>query len=105
MLNYNDDNYSQGYSQIKKAFMALTKNDIFRPYISERNFRSTNNGDDICYSLYLFDIRYQKNLESAQPIKVKFKFSANIPAGIYGYAWLTKAQMVKVILIWSKWHL
>ena len=36
--------------------------------------------------LYVFDIRHQKNLESAQPIKVEFKFSENIPAGIYVYA-------------------
>ena len=32
------------------------------------------------------DIRYQKNFESAKPIKVKFKFHGVIPAGIYDYA-------------------
>ena len=31
-------------------------------------------------------MRYQKNLESAQPIKVDFIFSENIPAGIDVYA-------------------
>ena len=31
-------------------------------------------------------MRYQKNLESAQPFKVEFYFSENVPAGIYGYA-------------------
>ena len=74
LLNYDDDDYSQGYKQIKEAFRALTKDDILQPYISDNDFRSSNDGDIIGYSLYVFDIRYQKNLESAQPIKVEFKF-------------------------------
>ena len=35
LLNYDDDDYSQGYHQIKEAFKALTKDDILQPYISE----------------------------------------------------------------------
>ena len=31
LLNYDDDDYSQGYSQIKEAFRALTKDDILQP--------------------------------------------------------------------------
>ena len=31
LLNYDDDNYSQDYGQIKKAFRALTKADILNP--------------------------------------------------------------------------
>ena len=31
LLNYDDDNYSQGYGQIKEAFRALTKDDILQP--------------------------------------------------------------------------
>ena len=37
LLNYNDDDYSQGYGQIKEAFKAFTKDDILQPYISEDN--------------------------------------------------------------------
>ena len=33
LLNYNDDDYSQGYGQIKEAFKALTKDNLFQPYI------------------------------------------------------------------------
>ena len=33
LLNYDDDDYSQGYHQIKEAFRALTKDDILQPYI------------------------------------------------------------------------
>ena len=86
LLNYDDDDYSQGYGLIKEAFKALTKDDILQPYISEDDFRSSNEGDNIGYNIYAFDIRYQKNFENAQPVKVEFKFSENIPAGIYGYA-------------------
>ena len=38
LLNYNDDDYSQRYGQIKEAFKALTKDDILQTYISEDNF-------------------------------------------------------------------
>ena len=31
LLNYDDDDYSQGYHQIKEAFRALTKDDILQP--------------------------------------------------------------------------
>ena len=37
LLNYDDD-FSQGYSHIKEAFRALTKDDILQPYISDDNF-------------------------------------------------------------------
>ena len=84
LLNYGDDDYSQGYALIKEAFKALTKDDILQPYISEDDFRSSNEGNDIGYNIYAFDIRYQKNFENSQPVKVEFKFSENINAGIYG---------------------
>ena len=86
MLSFNDDVYSQGYSQFKEAFRALSKDDILEPCISDNDFRSTKNGNIIGYYLYVFDRRYQKIFESAQPKKVEFKFDAVIPAGIYGYA-------------------
>ena len=85
-MNYNDDDYSQGYSQFIEAIRALSKDDILKPYISDNDFRSNNDGDNIGYNLYVFDIRYQTSLESAQPIKVEFKFDRVKPAGVYGYA-------------------
>ena len=74
LLNFDDDDYSQGYGLIKKAFKALTKDDILKPYITEDDFRSSNEGNNISYNIYAFDIRYQKNFENAQPVKVEFKF-------------------------------
>ena len=61
LWNYNDDDYSQGYKQIKEAFKAFTKDDIFKPYISDNHFRSTDDGNN---TGYVFDIRYQKTFES-----------------------------------------
>ena len=76
MINYDDD-LSQGYGVIKEAFKALTKDDNLQQFISDTDFRSANNGNDIGHILYVFDIRYQKNFESAQPIKVKFNFDGS----------------------------
>ena len=96
ILNYDDDNYSQPYGLIKETFRALTKDDILQPYISENDFRSSNNNNDIGYNIYAFDIRYQKNFENAQPIKVEFKFSENIDAGIYGYALVLTNRLISI---------
>ena len=66
LLNYDDDDYSQGYGQIKEAFKALTKDNILQPYISENDFRSDKNGNNIGYNIHVFDIRYQKDYQSGQ---------------------------------------
>ena len=85
-LKYNDDDYSQEYGQIKKVFKALTKDNILQPYISEDDFRSSNDGNNIVCNIHAFVIRYQKNFECGQSIGVEFNFSEFIPAGIYGNA-------------------
>ena len=68
LLNYDDDDYSQGFGRMKEAFKALTKDDMLEPYISEDYFRSSNEDNIIGYNIYAFDIRYQKNFENAQPV-------------------------------------
>ena len=96
IISYDDDNYSQGYGLIKEAFKALTKDDILQTYITENDFRSSNNNNDIGYNIYAFDIGYQKNFENAQPIKVEFKFSENVPAGVYGYALVLTNRLISI---------
>ena len=96
LLNYNDDDYSQGYGLIKQAFKELTKDDILELSISDNDFSSFNDGNNIGYNLYVFDIRYQKSFESAQPIKVAFKFGGLVPAGIYGYALVLTNQLISI---------
>ena len=95
-LNCNDDEYSHGYSQIKEAFRALTHDDLLHSYKSENDYGSSNNGNNIDYNFYVFDIRYQKNFESSQPMKVEFKFDGVIPAGIYGYALVLTNKFVSI---------
>ena len=97
LLNYKDDEYGQGYRLIKQAFKDLTKDDILEHYISDNDFRSSNDGQNIGYNLYLFDIRFQKNFETAQPIKVEFKFYGVVPAGIYGYALVLTNRLISII--------
>ena len=96
LSGYDNDDYKQGYGQIKEAFKALTKDDILQPFISDNDFRSSNNNKDIGYNLFVFDIRYQKNFENAQPIKVEFKFDGVIPAGIYGYALVLTNKRISI---------
>ena len=83
-LNYDNDDYSQGYGQIKDVFKALTKDDLLQPFITEDHFRSSNDGDNIGYNIHDFDKGYQEIFEYPQPVKVEFKNSENIPADIYG---------------------
>ena len=96
LLNYNDDDYSQGYGQIKEAFKALTKDNLLQQNISEHDFRSSNDGNNIGYNICAFDIRYQKNFESSQPIKVEFKFDGVVPAGKYGYALVLTNRLISM---------
>ena len=96
LLNYDDDDYSQGYGQTKEAFKALTKDDILQPYITDDNYRSNNDGDNKGYNIYNFDIRYQKSFETGQSVKVEFKFAKVIPAGIYGYAVVLTNRLISI---------
>ena len=96
LLNYDDDDYSQGYHQIKEAFKALTKDDILQPYISE-NFRTSNvRAADVGYNLYAFDIRYQKSYTASQPIKVEFKFDGVVLNNVNGYAVVLTNKLVSI---------
>ena len=38
-LNYDTDDLSRGYGQIKEFFTALMKEDILQPYLSDRDLR------------------------------------------------------------------
>ena len=84
LLNYDDDQYIKRYGQILEAFKALTKYIILQPYISYHDFRSSIDGNNLGFIIYAFDIRYQRKITISQPIKVEFKFSEKVPAGIYG---------------------
>ena len=86
LFKINGDEHTQVYAQFKEAFRALTKDNILQQYITEDDFRSSNDGDDVGYNVHIFDLRYQKNFEGGQLVKVEFKLDGVVPAGIYGYA-------------------
>ena len=69
LLNCEDDDYSQGYGQIKEAFRALTKDDILQPYLSEDDFRSSNEGNNIGYNIHVFDNGNRKILKTLNQSK------------------------------------
>ena len=97
LLNYDDDDFGQGYHQIKEAFKALTKDDILQPHISQDDFRTSNvAANGIGYNLYVFDIRYQKNFTNSQPIKVEYKFEGVVPNDINGYALVLTNKLVSI---------
>ena len=60
------------------------------------DFRSSNDGDNIGYNKLIFDKRYRKNSESAQPIKLELKFPEDKPAGIYGYASVLTNKLIGI---------
>ena len=96
LLNYEDDDYSEGYGQIKEAFRALTK-DILQPYITYQGFRLLNVvPDDLRFNLYVFDIRPQKHFTVSQPFKLEFKISGVIPDGINGYALVLTNELISM---------
>ena len=97
LSNYNDDDYAQGYHQIKEACKALTIDDILQPYISEEDFRSSNAAaNDVGYKLYVFDKQCQKNYATSQPIKVEFKFDGVVPNNVNGYALVLTNKLVAI---------
>ena len=97
MLNYDDDVYAQGNSQIKEAFRALTKENILQRYLSDDDFRSSKvRADDVGYNLYVFDISYQKNFTNSQPIKVELKFDGVVPNDINGYASVLTNRLISI---------
>ena len=67
---------------------------MLEPYISEHDFRSSNDGNNMGYNLYVFDIRYQKVFGSAQSIIVELKFSGKVPDNINGYALVLTNKLI-----------
>ena len=97
LLNYDDDDYSQGYHQIKEAFRVLTKDDVLQPYISEEDFRTSNvRAADVGYNLYFFDRRYQKKYTASHPIKVEVKFDGVVPNNVNRYALVLTNKLVSI---------
>ena len=69
-LSYNGDNYSQGYTQTKEVFEALTKDDILQPYLTDDDFRSSFAGVvEVGYMLFVLDINFSKTSQLLNLLK------------------------------------
>ena len=75
---------------------APTKDDILNPFIFDNGFRSSNNGNNMGYNIYVSDLRYLQNFTTSQRNNVAFKFSENLPVGIYGFALVLTNQLVSI---------
>ena len=83
-------------AEVEKTVRAPTKNYILKPNISDQNFRSSNEGNDIGQNLCVFDIRYQEKFTAVQPIKIKITFHAVVPADKTGYALVLTNKLVYI---------
>ena len=84
-MNHNEAGDSQGYGQTK-AFKYLTKEDILQFPISIQFFRSWNDGTDVGFFFYVFDIRYKEDFPTAQSLVEKFNFDGVFSADLIGFA-------------------
>ena len=85
-LNYDDDEYSWDNGQNKRVFISESKKDILKSLFAVDDFRYSNEANDVGYNLCVFDTRYQKNFQPAQPMKEEIKFDGVDPDIIEGYA-------------------
>ena len=92
---HDDDDYSRRYGQIKEAFIALTKDDVLKACISNRDFKSSNvRADDVSYYLYIFVILYQHNSTAFQPLKVELNIDGVVRIDIIGHALVLTTKIV-----------
>ena len=66
-LDYSRNNFHEAYYQIENFFLKHTRDRVIKPFIGPNSFKEF-------YNLYVFDITYQKDHISSQPISVDFKF-------------------------------
>ena len=94
---YDDDDYNQGYAQIKEAFRASTKDDIPQLYLSDNDFRSSNVGvDDAGYIIFVFEVRFQQIFTASQRIEEEFKYNGVVPNDVNGYALVLTNKLISI---------
>ena len=97
---YAIDKLSRAYGEIVSCFRHLAKDNILQPYITQKDFTTSNNYRD-CHpghNLYVSDIRHHQVYSSAQRIKVMFGFRPKVPeaTNLFGFALLLPIKRVSV---------
>ena len=87
-LNYANCKYYDAYNNIEefKSQYLLSKNP---PFISFDDYKTM-------YNIYVFDLRYQKEEFSAQPIQLNFKFDADVANNYSAYIVTMKERKIIV---------
>ena len=97
--NYATDKNSQALVEIVSCFRHLADDNDLQPYITQKDFITSNNYPDgnPGYNLSVFDIRHHQDYSSAQPIKVRFDVRPAVPAAttLIGYALLLTNKLVR----------
>ena len=97
LSNYDDDDYSQGYGQIKEGFRALTKDDLLQPYTSPDTFRSSiTTADDVGENICNSEMRWQQIFTAAQPVKLELKIDGALLNHVNGYVLVSTDKLVSV---------
>ena len=95
---YAIDKYSQAYGENVSCFKHLAKDKILRPYITQKDFITTNSYPDgnPGYNLYVFVILHHQDYSPAQLMKVIFDFRPAVPVAtnFIGYGLLLPNKLV-----------
>ena len=70
---------------------------FLQPKIFDQDFRSSNEGIDVSYNLYVFDTRYQKDFTASQPLKVEIEIDGVVLDNINGYDLVITRKLNSVI--------
>ena len=68
------DKYFEAYEEVASCFKHISKDNILRPYTEQGVLRTEiteGDGFAIGYEFYVFDLLYQKEYNSGQPINVQ----------------------------------
>ena len=97
---YAIDKNSQAYGEIVSCFRHLANDNILQPYITQKDFVTSNNYPDgnPGYNLYVFYFRHHQDYSSDQPKKARFDFRLTVPAAtnLIGYALLLTKKKISI---------
>ena len=88
--DYDRDNYREAYQEIENFYRQHSQTNLLNPFIDLNKFRTK-------YNFYVFDLSKQKDHIASQPVRLEFKFSANITVNDYiAYALVLTPRLVSV---------
>ena len=88
--DYNRDKHDQAYSEIEIFYHLKSETNLLNPYFDLHKFRTN-------YNFYVFDLCKQKDHHASQPIRLEFKFNADIDVADYiAYALILTPKLISI---------